>query len=344
VLGTGGAAAGTVEPLPPGDLAIRVQHHALLDAIAQPGDRLELGITLHPRGLWAVGRLIPAVNSPTVEAVATARGAVFGRIDLLPAWMAIRIETTMAPTLLARAAARRIARHTGLEEGDLRDNIERFLREAATAINPESGYAIGIDCKEGALTFAVVGHIAAGPASPVLAKLARDRRSSFGGLTLDGREVKGKSLRGFFAWVPQAKTNATGLPTTAVALLADLSDEDVSVPVTYAEAEGVAVVTAGKNADSVARKILKRVRDGMRSSSATAQIAAMQEREGDSSERIWGAAVSGRRLAGLASADIAALRAMFHCGEAATAPKLIVIAAFRRKAGATIGIRARVLY
>jgi hypothetical protein len=342
VLGTGGAAKGSSDPLPPGDIAIRVQNHALLDAIAQPGDRLELGITLRPGGLEAAGRLIPGDNSPTIEAVTKARGAVYGRIDLLPAWMAIRIETTMPPTLLARSAARRIARHTGLEEGDLRDNIERFLREAATGIDPESGYAIGIDCKEGALSFAVVGRIADGPASPVLAKLLRDGRDSFGGLTLDEREVKGKSLRGYFAWVPQATANASGLPTTALALLGNLVDEDVAVPVTYAEDDGIAVVTAGKASDSIARAILKRVRAGMQRSTASSQAASMrQEADG---ECVWIAAVSGRRLASLASADIAALRAIFHAGETASAPKLIVVAGFRRETGTGIGVRARVLY
>jgi hypothetical protein len=342
VLGTGGAAAGSADPLPPGDIAIRVQHHALLDAIAQPGDRLELGVTLRGSGFEAAGRLIPAENSPTVEAVAKARGAVYGRIDLLPAWMAIRIETTMPPTLLARSAARRIARHTGLEEGDLRDNIERFLREAATGIDPESGYAIGIDCKEGALTFAVVGRVAEGPASPVLTRLARDGRNSFGGLTLDEREVKGKSLHGFFAWVPQATVQAAGLPTTAASLFAELVDEDAAVSVCYSEREGMAVVTAGKAADAIARAIRKRVGEGIQRSTASSQIATMREQaKGDC---VWVAAISGQRLAGLAAADIASLRAMFFAGDAATAPKLIVVAAFRREAGVGIGIRARVLY
>ena len=106
--------------------------------------------------------------------------------------------------------------------------------------------------------------------------------------------------------------------------------------------DGMAVVTAGKAADAIARAIRKRVGEGMQRSTASGQIATMREQaKGDC---VWAVAISGQRLAGLASADIAALRAMFHTGEAATAPKLIVVAAFRRKAGTAIGIQARVLY
>ena len=341
VVGTGATPAPqAAEPLPPGDLAIRVRNHALLDAIAQPGDQLDLGIKLEPAGLTARGRLIPAANSPTVRAFANAGGALYGRVDLLPAWMAIRVETSLPPTLVARHAARRIGVQCGLEEGELRDNVERFLREAATALDPTASYCLGIDCKDGELAFAIVGRIAEGPASPILAQLGQRDRHSFGGLTLDKRDVKSKKMRGFYAWVPQANATPDGLPNTAVGMLANLVDEEMGVSIAFVETEGFAILTAGKTADTLARSIQRRVESGMKMSSGGRTIASMQQTtEG---ECVWAAVVSARRLAGLAAGDIAALREMFFAGDTATAPKLITAAAFRQKDA--IAVRAQVEY
>jgi len=296
-----GAKPGRVEgePLPRGDVAGRWLHHPLLDAVAQPGDRLELGGTLLDGGIEISGRLIPGNNSPTAEAVAQAGGELAGHIDLLPAWLGVRFESTLPSTIYATLLTRRIARHAGLATGELRDNLERFLREAATAIDPATGLAVGIEFRDGSASFVAVGTIADGPPSPVLAKLLKSGRTTFGGLVLDEREAK-KGLTGFYAWCPQPEPQMD-LPDSLATVLDNLLREDAGVLV----------------------------------------LEQLRRRGGEGC--ILATIVSGAGLSGMAKTDRDRLRAMFHAGEEAVAPKLIVLAGFRRDAG-ELHLEGRVVY
>ena len=327
------------DPLPAGDVAGRWMYHPLLDAVAQPGDALELGATLLDGGMEITGRLVPGNNSPTAAAIEKAGGALAGSIDLLPPWLGVRFESTFPATIYATLLTRRIARHAGIANGELRDNLERFLREATTAVDPASGLAVGIDFRNGAASFVAVGLIAKGPASPVLAKLAKADRTTFGGLVLDFRETKEKLL-GFYAWCPEPEPN-TDLPDSLATSLDNLMSDEAGVHVTYASAEGYAIVAAGPNADSLARKVRARVVSGTQSSVGGRQIEVLRRRGGD--DCVFAAVVSGAGLSGMADADRARLREMFLAGPEATAPKLIVATGFRRD-GNTLRLEGTIVY
>jgi hypothetical protein len=314
-------------------------YHPLLDAIAQPGDRLELGATLLDGGMEITGRLVPGANSPTAAAIRQAGGGVARAIELLPPWLGVRFESTMPSTMYATLLTRRIARHAGLPAGELRDNLERFLREATTAIDPATGLAVGIDFRDGAASFVAVGLIAQGPASPVLAKLAKASRTTFGGLVLDSRETKSGVL-GFFAWCPQPEPN-TDLPDSLATTLDNLLSEEAGVLVSFVSADGYAVVAGGPNADTLAQKVARRVVAGAQSSVGGRHLDRLRRRGGD--DCIFTAVVSGAGLAGMAKGDLANLREMFHAGPEATAPKLIVVAGFRRESD-VLGIEGSVAY
>jgi hypothetical protein len=320
---------------------VRVTHHALLDAVAQPGDRLDVGLALFGGGIDATGRLTPGKGSPTAEAIARAGGPLEGHLDLLPASLSVRVETTLPPTIYATYLARRIALHASLEEGELRDNVERFLREAATGLDAASGLAFGIDLTTpNAPGFVAVGRIAEGPASPILAKLRRGRRHSFGGLVLDEREVKGKGMLGWYAWTPQAAPRDAGLPRTALPLLAALVQEDEGLRVTYAEAEGYAIVAAGPRSDLLASAVHRCVTRGATQSAGARQLAILRDRgEGDC---VFAAVVAGNRFGGLMESDAGSLRSLLGATAKGVAPELITIAGFR--AGTGLDLQVRVIY
>ena len=341
VIGTGAAPApGEAEPLPRGDAALRVVHHPLLDAIAQPGDRLELGLTLLGGGFEAAGNLVPGKGSPTADMIRRAGGALTGQLDLLPAWLAVRFESTIPTTAYATFLARRIALHTGLPEGDLRDNMERFLREATTGIEAKSGLAVGIDISKEGTSFIAVGRVAAGPASPVLAKLRRNRRTTFGGLVLDAREMKTRRMLGYYAWVPLAEPSETGLPRTALPMLGALVQEDEGVLVACTEVEGYAVLAVGPRADKLARAARRRIAAGAKQSAGTRQSAILRERHGG--ECILAAVIVPELFADMADSDAGALRSALGATTDANPPKLIALAGFRT--GPQLALAARVIY
>ena len=332
------------EPLPAGDVALRLTHHRLLDELTQPGDRLELGATLLGGGMELEGRLVPGNASPTAKAIAAAGGEIAGSIDLLPASLAVRIESTLPSTIYATYLTRRIARHTGVAAGELRDNIERLLREAATGIDPRTGLAIGIDTHEGNVSIVAVGLVAAGTPSPVLAKLRQARRTTFGGLVLDARETGARGVHGFYAWIPQPEPRLDGLPESLLKPLANLLSDEIGLNVAYSEAEGYAVVAAGPRADLLARKVRGRIVAGARGSQATYQLGVVRERGGPGC--VFGAVVNGSALAGLVPTDRAALSALLGAGHDATAPKVIAIAAWPNADGDDGGLKlhGRVVY
>jgi len=328
------------EPLPAGDIAGRWMYHPLLDAVAQPGDALELGATLLDGGMELSGRFVPGPSSPSATAIADAGDSLAWSIDLLPAWLGVRFETTLPSTIYATLLTRRIARHAGVPTGELRENLERFLREATTAIDPASGLAVGIDFRDGAASFVAVGLIAEGPASPVLAKLAKASRTTFGGLVLDYRETKGKDLLGFYAWCPQPEPN-TDVPDSLATSVDGLMSEDAGVLVSYLAAEGYAVVAAGPHADALAKKVGRRVVSGAQSSMGGRHLRVLERRGGE--DCVFTAVVSGAGLSGMAKTDLVALRGMFHAGPEATAPKMIVLAGFRRDTN-TLNLEGTIVY
>jgi len=342
-LASGGTAPGRKqgEPLPSGDVALRLVHHRLLDEVTQPGDTLELGATLADGGIEFEGRLVPGEASPTGKAIANAGGEITGNIDLLPAWLAVRVESTLPSTIYATYLTRRIARHAGLPAGPLRDNIERFLREAATGIDTASGLALGIELRGGAASFVAVGMRSQGPPSPVLAKLRGARRTTFGGLVLDARDVPSKRIQGFFAWVPQATPQLEGLPDSLTGLLGDLVSDETGVKVAYTEAEGYSVVAIGPRADLLARKVRRHLVEGARGSLATHHLGVVRERGGAGC--VLGIVVRGGGLEGLAETDRSALRALLGAGETATAPKFIAIAGWPSEDG-SLRLNGRILY
>jgi len=311
--------------LPRGDVAARWKHHPLLDAVAQPGDTLELGGTLLDGGIELTGRLIPGNNSPTAAAIAQAGGELTGQIELLPASLGVRFESTLPSTIYATFLARRIARHAGLAEGELRTQLESFLREATTAIDPATGLAVGIEFRGGVASFVAVGTIADGLASPILAKLAKSRRTTFGGLVLDEREAS-RDVIGFFAWCPVPEPDLS-VPESVSNTIVDLLREEAGVHVSYLTAEGYAVVAAGPRADVLARQVGRRIVGGARGSVGGRHLDQLRRRGGEGC--IFGAVIASKGLAEMAKPDRAATRALFHAGSDAVPPRLIVLAGFR---------------
>jgi hypothetical protein len=185
-----------------------------------------------------------------------------------------------------------------------------------------------------------VGRIAEGPASPILAKLRRDRQSTYGGLVLDAREMRSKRMIGFYAWTPQATESARGLPATALPLARALVQEDLGVLVAYTEADGYAVVAAGPRADALATAVRSRITGGAKQSAGSRQLAILREKR--RSECILAASVSGNRFAALVGSDAGALRSALGATEAAVPPGLIAVAGFRAESG--LDLAARVVY
>ncbi|MEM8886116.1 MAG: hypothetical protein AAGD14_18775 [Planctomycetota bacterium] len=334
VVGTAPAGTQSAATLPAGDFALRLSYHPLLDEIAQPGDVLELGGTLAAGGCELAGALRPAEKSPTLDALRRAGNGWAGHLDLLPAWLPLRFESTMPPTIYATMLARRIGRHAGLPEGELRDNMERFLREVATGIDAQRGLAIGVDLKGGKLSMVAVGLIAEGPDSPILTKLRRESRTTFGGLVLDARELTGKDKQkgrgGFYAWIPESAPTIEGLPMVAQEMLIPLVDEDRGVPVSYARTEGYGIVAAGPRADLLVRRVRQFVEAGARMSAGTLQLRSIRDRGGEA-PLVFAAIVAGTRWDALESADATALRAALGANADAEPPKLIVLAGFREE-------------
>jgi hypothetical protein len=290
-------------------------------------------------GIEFSGRLVPGDNSPTTEAVAQAGGALAGHIDLLPAWLGVRFESTLPSTVYATLLTRRIARHAGLPAGEMRENLERFLREATTAIDPETGLAVGIEFRDGIASFVAVGMIADGVASPVLAKLPNARRTTFGGLVLDARETSA-GLTGFFAWCPEPQPELE-VPDSVAPVLNNLLREEAGVPVSFWSAERYAVVAAGPRADALAQNVARRVTSGTQGSAGSRQLEQVRRR--GRSDCILGAIISGAGLAGMAPADRDRLGSMFLAGAEAVAPKLLVLAAFRDES-TNLRLEGRLIY
>jgi hypothetical protein len=313
--------------LPEGDLALRVREHPLLQLLGQTGDVLELGLRLGPGGLDLAGRVVPGGSGGTAAALAAARPGAGGLIDYIPSGLALRVETTLPPTLLASFLTRRTVAQCGVETPDDRVLLERFLREVATGIDGDTGYAIGLDFKGGRASFVVVGAIGPGPPSPILAKLQRDERSSYGALVLDEREAP-DGLIGWYAWVADAAPKLDGLPECTWGWINGLASEERGMPLAYARWRRWFIVAGGPRADLLARAVRSKVARGP--SRSRGSFALLDLRLEGSGDYVLGAVVAAPGLDGLPPEDRKALAAMFFAGPSAQAPRAIALAGFRR--------------
>jgi hypothetical protein len=313
------------EPLPAGDLAVRVRRHPLLKLLGQTGDVLELGFRLGLGGFDLAGRIVPGGSGGTAAALADARPGPGGLVDYIPSGLALRIETTLPPTLLASFLMRRTVLHCGVEAADDRVLLERFLREVATGIDPETGHALGLDFKGGKASFVVVGEVGPGPPSPILAKLQRDERSSYGALILDRREAP-DGLIGWYAWVADAAPKLAGLPECSWGWIHGLAHEERGLLLACARWRRWFVVAGGPRADLLARAVRSRVAWG--ASRSRGSFVLLDLHQSHAAPYVVGAVFAAAGLDGLPPADRRALAAMFHAGADAQAPRALALAGF----------------
>ncbi|MHC4667663.1 MAG: hypothetical protein ACYTFD_04585 [Planctomycetota bacterium] len=336
VLGAGEVAE---PPLPSGRMALRVRHHPLLSLLAQPGDTLELGLTLGGGGFDFHGRLRPGEAGDTSARLARTRAGAAGLLDHIPSSLAVRLETTLPPLLIASFLTRRLAYHGGLKQEADRVLIERFLREVLTGIDAEAGCAVGLEFRDGQTSLVVLGSLGPGPPSPILAKLRRDERSSFGALVLDRRDAPA-GLLGWAAWVAEPEPRLEELPQCTWGWLDALSSEEKGLPLAYARWKGSFVVAAGPRADLLARAVRSKLAWGGSRSLGSFELLNLRQRGGDL-DYVLGAVLAGSGLDGLPPADRQLLAALFGARPAARAPQAVAIAGFRRDGELAIEGRAR---
>jgi hypothetical protein len=327
------------DPLPAGDVALRVRRHPLLKLLGQTGDVLELGFELGPGGFNYAGRVVPGGSGGTAAVLAEARPGAGGLVDYIPSSLALRVETTLPPTLLASFLTRKLIAHFGFAEPEDRVLLERFLREVATGIDRKTGYALGLEFKGGKASFVIVGQNAPGAASPILAKLQRDARSSYGAFILDGREAP-DGLIGWYAWVADAEPELDGLPECTWGWIDGLAHEERGMLLAYARWRRWFVVAGGPRADLLARAVRSKVARG--ASRSLGSFALLDLRKRGAGDYVVGAVFAAAGLEGLPAADRRALAAMFHAGASAQAPRALAFAGFHRDG--VLAFAGRALY
>ena len=327
VLSEGGKGVGNASegPLPAGDIALRVRHNSLLASLAHAGDSLEVGLRLGGAGVEFEATLTPGANSPTREWLAQARPDEGGLLEYLPSSLALRVETTLPTTFLSTAITRRLVRHTGVKDPADVVLVERFLREVMTGADPATGLALGIEFRDGRASVVALGRSATGPDSPILAKLRRDDRTSFGALVFDAREAPA-GLRGWSVWVAQAEPNLDGCPECAWPAVGEIVDEEQGLSVAYVTHDGWSILAAGPRADLLVRFVRSKVAYGANRSVGSFELLRMRER--GSGDYVLGAVLAGQGLEGMPEEDRKALRALVGATPAAQAPASLAIAGF----------------
>jgi len=328
------------DPLPPGDVAVRVLHHPLLQLFAYPGDRLDAGLALADGGIEIRGRFRPAPEGESARLIAAARPADGGLVDLLPGSLALRVETGLPATAFASFVATRLAVHCGVKEKTDRVLIERLLREALSGARSDGGFAFGLEILGGEASFVLLGRSGEGPPSPVLAKVRAGHRWSAGAWVVDRREVS--DLTALSLWVAAADPALDGAPETAWPLIGALSDER-GLPLAYGEVEGWFVFAGGRRADTLARAVKQRLAGETTRSDGGSTLMAMRESgKAGKGDYLIGVVYGGQGATGLAPADRAVLPALFGATADAIPPHCAAIAGFRD--GDSVSLRGRLLY
>jgi len=319
-------------PLPPGDLAFRLRFHPLLALVASPGDQVEMRASLGGAGLALHGRLLAAEDSATGRAFAAASPISEPLLDYLPGWLGVRVETALPPTSLAGFLTRRLSLHAGVKEQADRVVIERFLREVLTGLDQSAGFAFGLEFRDGTASCVAYGKLAPGPDSPILAKLKKRDRMSFGPLIVDQRDAP-KGIAGWSVWIADPVPRLEGLPETAWPLLESMTSEEEGsgLPVAYVQWEDRGILDLGPRADLLVRAVERRLADGTELSSGAAALAKL--RDAGISRPVLGIVVQGAGLAELAPADRKALRALFGATDAARPPAYVTICGCRSPGG-----------
>jgi hypothetical protein len=344
---TGGRGGGnrTGDPLPTGSLAFRAQYHPLLSVFAQSGDRLEASVTLAgPRDVRFGGVLRAPEEGTTSRSVAAAQPMrEAGLLDFIPSSLALRVEFSLPPTILATFLTRRISSACGVAEGRDREVLERILREVITGADPAAGVALGIEFVEQETSIVAIGRLAEGEPSPILARLKQGNRISFGALVVDPRETP-KGLLGFGAWLVDPDPRPDGVPTSALNLLVGLAGgEDDPLPVSVTEAEGWFFLGAGPRGDLLVQATRQRLLRSGAARSPGSQALFDLRSSGDRDDYVLGVVFSGAGLEGLDEGDRAGLARMVGLGAKARRPASLAIAGFK-SATDELELLARLLY
>ncbi len=328
------------DPLPPGDLALRVHHHPLMQLFASPGDRLDLGLALADGGIEFRGRFRPAPEGESARLLREGRPAAGGLLDLLPGSLALRVETGLPPVAFASFAASRLAVHCGVKERADRVLLERLLREALSGSDAGGGLAFGLEILGGEVGFVLLGRLGAGPPSPVLAKVRAGPRWSAGAWVVDRREVS--DLTALSLWVAGADPVLDGAPETAWPLIGALGDER-GLPLAYGEVGDWFVFAGGRRADTLVRTVRQRLAGETTRSDGGSALTAMRELgKAGKGDYLIGIVYGGQGATGLAPADRGALPALFGATAAAVPPHCAAVAGFRD--GDSLSLFGRLLY
>ena len=328
------------EPMPRGDLALRIHQHPALAMFARPGDVLDLGFDLRESGFEWHGRLRAGPRTEnTDDAISRAQPGYGGMLNRLPGWLAFRMETTAPPTALAATIARRFAVHTGIrEEGD-RAQVVRLLREALSGADADEGFAFGVEFRAGQATCVVTGALGK-DRSPILARMARDDRSSFGPMVFDTRDMgpkrKGETRDGWALWLVDPEAKVDGLPEVFWPLVgaACEGEDGPGLTIAYFESEGSFACAVGPRADLLVRSVAKRWRNPVEEP-GTEQLWHVRQRASDPGRTgpapayVAGLVVCRAGLEELGTADQAMLKKLFGLGPDAKWPETIAMAAFR---------------
>jgi len=350
LLSEGGRGAGNAqgEALPEGEFALRLQNHPVLGALLHPLDRLDLSLEAAPAFLSFTGRFLPGEKGSTAEALLEPCGAGFeGLVDYLAPSLLLRVETGYAATALSAPIVSRVAAHARIADGKARTRLERLLREALSALDPKVGIAFGMEVKDGLASLVLLGKIAGGPPSPLLARIAASAAHAVDPAHLTAIESKG-GLVSFGATVSAEAPSLEGLPRSLHAIFLGLGDPERPLEVTIRSTpEGWVAAGVGPRGALLAGDAVRRLAKGTGRSQGSELLRELRAKaDGSGSEAAPGYALgivlSGAAIEGMPDEDRAALRSWFGATESAVAPAHAALAAFRD--GNALRLRGRALY
>lgn len=339
LLSLGGKGPGNAqgEALPPGDIGLRLHSHPLLASLCSPADRVDLGLTLGTGGCEIRGVFRPGADGVSRDAIERATAGEGGLIDYMHLSLALRMESTLPATVIAPFLSNWVAAHGGIGEAKERAILERLLREGLTALDPATGFGLGIELREGKASAVLVGRIAGGPASAILASLAGGGRHTFGALVLESAvpEKNYFALRGL---LPQGKANLEGVPECAFDFVAGLTKDGLEFAVRVQE--GWVAAGIGPRGALLAGDTLRRIHEGSRGSEGGKAIQDLVRSE--KGAYVLGVVITGAGFAQAPAGDRAALRSLSGAGESAVPPSMAALAGFAREG--VVDLAGRIAY